>query len=67
MVNMISFPQQLIRIKVRLVQEADVNTVFTEELVHFQLLTANPVNFQIGQQYGLSPSVFLGRAVTLSV
>jgi hypothetical protein len=31
---------------VRLVQEADVDAMLTEELIQFQLLAANPVGFQ---------------------
>jgi hypothetical protein len=51
-----------ILLKVRLVQEADVNAVLTEELFQFHLSAANSVSVPLSQPQAFPPFVLLGCA-----
>jgi hypothetical protein len=53
--NIVSEPEGPARLLVRFDQEADVDTMLTEELIQFQLLSANPVGVPISQPQGFSP------------
>jgi hypothetical protein len=46
----------MVRLKVRLVQEADVDAMLTEESDQFQLSAANTVSLAISQPEGTFPS-----------
>jgi uncharacterized protein YdhG (YjbR/CyaY superfamily) len=58
-------PYGPIRLTVRLVQVANINTVLTEELVQFQLPSANTISVSTSQPQG-PPSFVLGRTAILS-
>jgi hypothetical protein len=51
----VSEPQGLVRLKVRLVQDADFGAVLIEELVHFQRPAANPVSIPMFLPQVFSP------------
>jgi hypothetical protein len=53
------------RLKTRLVQEKDGDTVLTEELFQFQLPVANPVSVPASQSQGFTPYVLLCSAANL--
>jgi hypothetical protein len=48
----------MVRLKVRLVQEADVDAMLTEESDQFQLSAANTVSLAISQPEGTFPSLY---------
>jgi hypothetical protein len=50
--NIVRDPEGLVRFKLSLFQEADVDAVLSEELVHLKLPVANPVSVPISQPQG---------------
>jgi hypothetical protein len=50
--NIIREPYGPTRLKVRLVQEANINAVLVEKLFQFQLPAANTVSFPMSQPQG---------------